>query len=372
MKKIFTFLFFIVLTFVFIGKVNAAAVGIVDQLDPTYSGSAHSKRNVKIKTTEAYSADSVLTVRFSKKYGVDHFVTDFTFDTTKFAVTEAYHQVGNYWEAKFKLLVDLPAGEYDFVDITIYDIPSAPDDSCVVYVTPVINETPKTCADSKPAQGIYYNDKGETIDADRYAYECEKHVCEPVTFTLNGTPETHYFNKDGNEVATKQEMIDSCDCQSDGMGAYYKWNDSQNKIDLIPQQEYEFLCEKRVCTSYEYNGETYYYDRTGNTVATAEEMNASCKCRYDEAEKKYYGPENTEITEEEFKKLCECRIDKEKDPKEYYCKKGEPCTEEEYKNQCPENSPTGSSIPYIAILGGVFVAGACYVISKKHTKIKNV
>ena len=101
-------------------------------------------------------------------------------------------------------------------------------------------------------------------------------------------------------------------------------------------------------------------------------MIASCKCRYDETADKYYDLENKEISKEEYEKICLCRIEDGKDGKEYYCKKGESCSAEEYENQCPPNVKTGASIPYVAIISGTLLAGACCLIASKRNKFKRI
>ena len=372
MKKLFLFLVMTVALFTLVGKVSAGYSYSAIK-DDTYSG-----ENVKyltaLRTDSLYTAGTTITIIITEKYGVTGHTLENMFDTTKFQITQAESKVGSdpdKYRVVLTTLVDLPAGSYPLFGIyAIKDITSP--DNCKLSFALALNETPKTCADSRPDQGLYYNDNGEPIDADRFKYDCEPPMCSPVTFTINGVSETHYFNMKAEEVSTKEEMIASCDCQTDGQGWYVKWDTETDQPVTMTREEFEFECTPRACTSYDYNNKTYYYDINGKLVDSEEEMLKSCQCRHDSINGKYYDNENKEITEEEFKELCECRIDKDKDPKEYFCKKGEPCSEEEYKNQCPENSPTGSSIPYIAIIGGVILAGGCYLVSRKHSKLKNI
>ena len=50
----------------------------------------------------------------------------------------------------------------------------------------------------------------------------------------------------------------------------------------------------------------------------------------------------------------------------YYCKNAEECSKEQYDKECtPENPHTGSFIPYVVVLGGIGIAGAFYLLTRK-------
>ena len=369
MKKLLTLFVFTLAMFTLIGKVNAGYSYTVPVKDTTYSGEG-TKFMAAVTTDSVYPQGTLINIILTEESGIIRHTVENNFNTTYFEVAEAEAPIPNtsgYYKMVLRTKTDLPAGSYTLINFVSYHDPASLDD-CLMRFSLAIDETPKTCLDSIPSSGIYYNDSGERVDLDTYYYECNPHVCEVVTVGTN----KHYFNKDGIEVATKEEMITSCDCQSDGNGSYYKWNEETQSIEFIDENQYTFECTPRACTSYDYNNKTYYYDINGDLVNTEEEMLKSCQCRYDAISGKYYDNENKEITADEFKEKCECRIEDGKDTKEYYCKKGEPCTADEYKNQCPENSPTGSTIPYIAIIGGVILAGGCYLVTRRHSKIKNI
>lgn len=76
---------------------------------------------------------------------------------------------------------------------------------------------------------------------------------------------------------------------------------------------------------------------------------------------------NTSSTEEPKSPICTVNNGK------YYCKNAEECSKEQYDKECtPENPQTGSFVPYVVVIGGIGVAGAFYLITRKKSKIYNV
>lgn len=57
----------------------------------------------------------------------------------------------------------------------------------------------------------------------------------------------------------------------------------------------------------------------------------------------------------------------------YYCKNAQECTQAQFQSECtPENPQTGSFVPYLVVIGGIGIAGAFYLITRKKAKIYNV
>ena len=366
MKKIM-FLFTLVLcaTFAFIGGVNAVdearrvTINTV-QLPNTTDANAYWKFSFSFATT--YNKDSIIAFKLDKSAGVDHFTTEFI--TTNFEVVSGDASTG--WVV-LKLKADLPAGEYDFAKVKIYDKEGTLED-CVVYPMAYINESNKTCADSDGTN--YYNDYGEPITESEYGYYCQPHICEKYQYKSATDTEftTVYYDVNGYKVATEAEMIASCKCRYDEKTNKY-YDDTNTEIS---EEGYNFICKPHVCTPYEYNGKTYYYNAKGEQVSTEEEMIAACKCRHDETTDKYYDLDNKETTKEEYEKICLCRTEDGKDGKIYYCKLGELCTKEEFDNKCPENVKTGSALPIALVAGGLAIAGGAIFITARNNKLRKI
>lgn len=65
-----------------------------------------------------------------------------------------------------------------------------------------------------------------------------------------------------------------------------------------------------------------------------------------------------------------CRYDKT--TKKYYNTKGEEITKEEWPNQCTDPVPTGSFIPYVALIGGAILVAASYIIVRKKSVLSKI
>ena len=129
-----------------------------------------------------------------------------------------------------------------------------------------------------------------------------------------------YYNINGEEVASEEEMVASCSCHTKD-GKYYDRNGEQ-----IDEEEFNKVCNPKCrCDS---NGQCY--DDTGKPV-TPDEYKEKCGCRIEEG--KYYDDQGNETTEEEFNRKCNprCRCDANG---QCYDSKGKPVTPEEYKKAC--------------------------------------
>lgn len=147
--------------------------------------------------------------------------------------------------------------------------------------------------------------------------------------------QAYYFGRTGKSI-TKDEWVDQCTCQP---------------ITI--------------------NGKEYYYGKAGDIKATKEEMLKECfSCRVEN--EKYYDKDGIEITEDDYKKQCMCRIEETDNGKVYYNNKNEIITAEEYANQCQPSVPTGASVPYIAILGGLAAAASIFFMAKSKSKFKRI
>lgn len=65
-----------------------------------------------------------------------------------------------------------------------------------------------------------------------------------------------------------------------------------------------------------------------------------------------------------------CRYDKVN--KKYYNTKGEEIKKEDWENQCTDPVPTGSFIPYVAIISGLILAAVTYIITNKKTLLRKI
>lgn len=267
MKKYLLFLIMFAMMFIAIGKVSAAdAIMITPDVYDTYTGEADSKSKLTFNFTSDYNADSEIVVSFTQQAGVDHFTLDFI-ESTQFEVVKGKTQVEgttDQFYAVLKLKSAVTAGtNLEFTDIYVYHKEGA-SENCEVGVSAAIKNDEKTCADSVPENNIYYNDLGETISAEQYDYECLPHVCGIVKVGET----THYFDNEGKEVSSEEEMIASCKCRYDSKTD--KYYDLENKE--ISKEEYEKIC---LCRTEDGKDGKIYYCKKGE-VCTAEEFENQC------------------------------------------------------------------------------------------------
>jgi hypothetical protein len=382
MKKklmiIATFLFM----FMFVGKVNAETIQSNAcpsddkalafnsiEIENNVPSGADSYYQTQIILSKTYTKDSIIAASFTKGTGTERYQV--IFDETNFEVVSTSIDGGVQYSV-LKLKNDLTAGTYDIAKIVIYHKEGADIKNCWVHPSYCLNESGKTCADSDSTH--FYNDFGEVITQSEYGYYCQPHKCESYTYTdSNSKSTTVYYDKYGDIVETKDEMINSCKCRQDETTKkYYDWDTTTDKEKEVDEAYYNYYCTPHYCTPYEYDGKTYYYDAKGIVVDTEEEMIASCKCRHDETTDKYYDLSNKEVTKEEYEKVCLCRTEDGKDGKIYYCKQGEICTKEEYDNKCPDNVQTGSNLPIALVGAGLAIAGIAAIATARHNKLRRI
>ena len=379
MKKklmiIATFLFM----FMFVGKVNAADNVLQIIQNENYAGDANKEFYIKFYLGSDYNADTVINLVFTQYNGVSNFKLNYK-NSDLFEVVEDKKLIDEdastgqkTYSTSIRFKKNLVKGTYELATMDVYHIE---DNTKVCYVGVIggLKGSDKTCADSNPSANLYYNDLGNPVTASEYGYYCKPHFCESYTYTDSSDKSTTvYFDKNGYEVDTKDEMINSCKCRQDEITKkYYDWDTTTDKEKEVDEAYYNYYCAPHYCTPYEYDGKTYYYDAKGMVVDTEEEMIASCKCRHDETTDKYYDLSNKEVTKEEYEKVCLCRTEDGKDGKIYYCKQGEICTKEEYDNKCPDNVQTGSNLPIALVGAGLAIAGIAAIATARHNKLRRI
>ena len=185
----------------------------------------------------------------------------------------------------------------------------------------------------------YHGLDGKPITAanpeEEYKKQCE--TTEPPKCEIK---DNKYYDEDGKEVS-KEVYAQKCMCRMEETKDGNKYYDDNNKE--ITEEEYNKVC-KPVCRV-EKNGE----------------------------ETKYYGFEGKEISYDDYKKICMCRIEEGKDgQKVYYNDKNEEITADQYKEQCEKPVPTGDSVPYVMILGGLLSAASIFFIIKSKNKLRKI
>ena len=185
----------------------------------------------------------------------------------------------------------------------------------------------------------------------------------------------YYFGITGSTV-TKDEWIDQCTCQVRTINNA-KWYYSKDGVAKTPDANTsaDTLAENIVkecytCQKVEFDGKTYFMGKTGLVESEKEMLKECFSCRVEN--EKYYDKDGIEITEDDYKKQCMCRIEETDNGKVYYNNKNEVITAEEYANQCQPSVPTGASVPYVAILGGLAAAASIFFMAKSKSKFKRI
>lgn len=186
--------------------------------------------------------------------------------------------------------------------------------SAKLSVTPV----KRSC---EPANGKYYNKKGEVVDKTTYSIECEPHNCDKVGDV--------YFGSKGTQVSYEDFVIQ---------------------------------CDKPVCKKV---GDKYV--GINGTVVTKEVFVTECGCK--PMGDKYLGIDGTEVTYENFIIQCKKPTCDMVDGM-YFGKNGTRVTEEEYKSQCVTpyvpvpDTDTSSELVYL-ILGAILLGASLGIITYK-------
>ena len=260
MKKYLLILATFILMFVFVGKVSAAEIPLAhNAVDIGVEGDEDARFKLQVILTKDYKAGEVIEYYETKLSGVDHFTT--TFITDNFEVVD--DQTTTVQVSHLKLKTDLAAGTYDIATLKVWHVALAPDETCVVSPSFKIQQ-PKTCADSKPDEGVYYDDNGNTITAEDYNYLCTPHYCTSLVYKNV----TYYYNEKGEKVDSEEEMLVNCKCRHDlTTDKYY---DLQNKE--VTKEEYEKVC---LCREEEGKDGKIYYCKQGE-LCTKEEFDNQC------------------------------------------------------------------------------------------------
>ena len=266
MKKCLLFIIMLTLMFIAIGKVSAASTYVINvEEDTNYTGPANSSASVSITFASDFAAGTEFGLLFSEEIGVDHFELEFK-NPTKVEViknkTAVEGETGKY-TATIRLKEAVTAGTtLEITTVNVFHKDGAETGTCEVIVAGALIE--KTCDDSKPDEGVYYNNDGESITAEQYDLVCLPHVCG----TVKVGETVHYFNIKGVEVDTEEEMIASCKCRHDETTD--KYYDLDNKE--ITKEEYEKIC---LCRIEDGKDGKEYFCKKGESC-TAEEYENQC------------------------------------------------------------------------------------------------
>ena len=201
----------------------------------------------------------------------------------------------------------------------------------------------------------YYDDEGKETSKEEYEKKCKKHTCEILSDgTRYGKDGTIVDEKTYNEECVPKNPV--CEIKDD------KYYDKDGKE--TSKEEYEKSCKQIKC---EYR-DHQYYDLNGEAT-TKEEYEKQCKKHYCEViDNTYYDKNGNKVNKTTYEASCKKNICVVVNGK-YYDKKGNEVTKGEYENSCVsvpvDNPPTGAETPYLALLGGAFVAGTIFYGTKK-------
>lgn len=221
----------------------------------------------------------------------------------------------------------------------------------------------------------YYGIEGTVVTEAVYYSSCFS-CLKPGEKNSIGIEVTKYHGKDGRET-TEAKYTEECEekkiCKIDG-DDYYDFNG--NKVTEKAYYTSCFSCLKpgeknkvgeTVDAYYGVDGRKLTGDDAEATYKAECDSNTPTKC-YIDKDGKYYDKDGKEVDEDTYKKECGCRVDNGK----YYNDKNVEITKEEYINQCEKPAPTGSFIPYVAIIGGAMLVGTSFIVVKKRNKFKRI